>query len=31
MKVLNEVRAEYDLYFKGPFWVISNSIDSILT
>lgn len=31
MKILQEVRVEDDLYFKGPFWVISDSIDSILT
>ena len=28
---LNEIRKEDDLYFKGAFWVIADSVDNILT
>lgn len=29
-KKLNETKVEDDLYFKGPFWVIANSISDVL-
>ena len=30
MKILKEVRKEYNNYFEGSFWIIADSVDKLL-